>query len=327
MLRSRVATALTLIFAPALLVVTASYGVADDYPSRPLRIFQGFAPGGNADIISRVIGEELQKSLGQSIIYESRPGAGGNLATETVARAEPDGYTMVLLTTGHSISAALYKSLKFDPVNDFRFISTVSEIPFFFVTNAKSRFQTMAQLVEAARTKPDAVTFGTAGVGTGQHLTAETFASAVGVKMLHVPFRGDSAAVTALLSGDVDIIVAPGTAIFSNIEGGALRALGISSNQRWPQLGNVPTLAEAVAPGFELVGWSGVAMPRGVPQAVVDRINRDVTRIVALPAVSRKLQDMGNIARASTADDFTKRVASDIARWNGVIDKAGIQRQ
>lgn len=325
--RSLVATARTVIFVSALSLLSGSYGLADDYPSRPLRIFQGFAPGGNADIISRVIGEELQKSLGQSIIYESRPGAGGNLASETVARADPDGYTIVLLTTGHSISAALYKSLKFDPVNDFRFISTVSEIPFFFVTNAKSRFQTMAQFVEAARAKPDAVTFGTAGVGTGQHLTAETFAAAIGVKMLHVPFRGDSAAVTALLSGDVDIIVAPGTAIFSNIEGGALRALGVSSNQRWPQLANVPTLAEAVAPGFQLVGWSGVAVPRGVPQVIVDRLNREITRIVALPSVSRKLQDMGNIARASTPDDFTKRVTSDIARWNGVIDKAGIQRQ
>lgn len=314
----------------ALCLVLASAGLAaraDDYPSRPLRIFQGFAPGGNADIISRVIGEELQSGLKQSIIYESRPGAGGNLASETVVRSEPDGYTMVLLTTGHSISAALYKSLKFNPVADFQFISTVTEIPFFFVTNAKSRFGNLADLLQAARSRPNAVTFGTAGVGTGQHLTAETFSAVAGIKMLHVPFRGDSAAVTALLSNDIDIIVAPGTAIFSNIEGGAFRALAVSSAQRWPSLPNVPTIAETAAPGFELVGWSGIAMPRGVSQSIVARINQELVRIVALPSVAQKLQQMGNIARASTPEEFTRRVTTDITRWNEVIDKAGIERQ
>jgi tripartite-type tricarboxylate transporter receptor subunit TctC len=300
---------------------------AQDYPSRSVRFLQGFAPGGNADIISRVIGDELQSALGRTIIYESRAGAGGNLASEAVAKADPDGHTLVLLTTGHVISAALYKSLNFDPVNDFAFISTVTEIPFFFVTNAQSKFKTIADVVQAARAKPDNVTFGTAGLGTGQHLTGEVFASAIGAKMLHVPYRGDSGAVTALLSGDVDIIVAPGTAIFGNISAGTFRPLAVSSRERWAPLPDVPTIAESGSAGFEVVGWSGVATTARVPQPIVNRLSDELQRIVKLPNVDKRLRDMGNMPRASTPDEMTARVKADIARFNGVIDRAGIPRQ
>jgi len=305
----------------------ASRTLADEYPSRSIRFLQGFAPGGNADIISRIVGEELQQGLGQTIVYESRPGAAGNIASEAVVRSEPDGYTLLLLTTGHPISAALYKSLKFDPVKDFTFISTVTRVPYFFVVNANSRFATMVELVKEARTKPQAVTFGTAGVGTGQHLTGELTASAVGAKMLHVPFRGDSGAVTALLSESVDLVIAPGTAIFGNLAAGKFRALGVSGRQRWQPLPDVPTIAETVAPGFEVMGWIGVATVRGVPKPIVDRLNAQVRRIVALPTVQKKLLDIGNIPQSSTSEEFTTLVAADIARFGGVIEKAGIPRQ
>lgn len=300
---------------------------AADYPTKPVRFLQGFAPGGNADIISRIIGEELQPALGQPIVYESRGGAGGNLASEAVATAEPDGYSLVLLTTGHTIGGALYKSLKFDPVKDFSFISTTTEIPFFFVVNAKSRFQTIQEVVTAAKAKPDAVTFGTAGVGTGQHLTGELFASSVGAKLLHVPFRGDSAAVTALLSNDIDFIVAPGTAIFGNIAGGTFRALAISSKERWPAQPNVPTLAETVTKEVDVPAFSGVATTKGVSAEIVQKLNKEIRRIVALPSVVKKLNDIGNVPKSSTPEEMTRLVSSQIARWNGVIDKAGIPRQ
>jgi len=244
-----------------------------------------------------------------------------------VAKADPDGHTLVLLTTGHVISAALYKSLNFDPVNDFAFISTVTEIPFFFVTNAQSKFKTIADVVQAARAKPDNVTFGTAGLGTGQHLTGEVFASAIGAKMLHVPYRGDSGAVTALLSGDADIIVAPGTAIFGNISAGTFRPLAVSSRERWAPLPDVPTIAESGSAGFEVVGWSGVATTARVPQPIVNHLSDELQRIVKLPNVEKRLRDMGNMPRASTPDEMTARVKADIARFNGVIDRAGIPRQ
>src|SRR5262249_14132947 len=177
---------------------------ADDYPTRSIRFLQGFASGGNADTISRVLGEELSKALGQPVVPEARAGAGGNLATDVTAKAPPDGYTIVLLTTGHVISAALYKSLPFDPNNDLQYISTVSDFPFFFVVKADSKYKSMADIAVAAKVRSGAVSYGSAGVGTGQHLTGELFSSSVAAKLIHVPFRGDSAALTGLLSGDID---------------------------------------------------------------------------------------------------------------------------
>jgi tripartite-type tricarboxylate transporter receptor subunit TctC len=300
---------------------------ADDYPSRPIRFLQGFAPGGNADVVTRVLGEELAKGLGQPVVSESRPGAGGNLASAEAAKAAPDGHTIVLLTTAHVISAALYKSLAFDPVADFAFISTVAEFPFFFVVNAKSKFKTVADLASAARAAPSAVTFATAGLGTGQHMAGELFAATIGAKMLHVPHRGDSAAVTALLSGAVDVVIAPGTAILSHIEAGTFRALAISGHRRWPKLPDVPTVAETVAPGYGVMAWMGVATARGVPRPIVERLNAEVRRAIASPHADQRLRDLGAFPAASTPEAVTELTKAEIARWNQVIDAAGIARQ
>ncbi len=300
---------------------------AEDYPSRPIRFLQGFAPGGNADVISRVLGEELSKALGQPVVPEARAGAGGNLATDAAVKAPPDGYTIVLLTTGHVISAALYKSLPFDPVGDLQYISTVSDFPFFFVVKADAQYRSMADIVAAAKAKEGAVSFGSAGVGTGQHLTGELFAASVGARMLHVPFRGDSAALTALLSGAVDFIIAPATAVSGNIAGGTLRALAVSGATRWDQLPDVPTVAETVAPGFEVLAWTGVATAKGVPRPIVDRLNAEFRKILAMPHVKKRLAELGSTARASSPEEMTARVSSQIARWRTVIDTAGIPRQ
>jgi tripartite-type tricarboxylate transporter receptor subunit TctC len=309
--------------------LTVSIGQAgsEDYPTRSIRFLQGFAPGGNADVISRVLGEELSKSLGQPVVPESRAGAGGNLATDVAAKAAPDGYTIVLLTTGHVISAALYKSLPFDPNNDLQYISTVSDFPFFFVVKADSKYKSMADIVAAAKVRDGAMNYGSAGVGTGQHLTGELFSTSVVAKMTHVPFRGDSAALTSLLSGDIDFIIAPATAVSGNIAAGALRALGTSGPARWDQLPDVPTIAETVAPGFEVLAWTGVATTRGVPRPIVDRLNAEFRKILAMPHVKKRLAELGSIARASSPEEMTERVRTQIARWNNVIDTAGISRQ
>jgi tripartite-type tricarboxylate transporter receptor subunit TctC len=308
-------------------LLAASPLAAQDYPTRPIRFLQGFAPGGNADVVSRVLGEELAKSLGQPVVPEARPGAGGNLASAEAAKAPPDGHTIVLLTTAHVISAALYKSLAFDPVADFTFISTVADFPFFFVVNARSRFKTIEELVSGARAAPSAVTFATAGLGTGQHMAGELFGITIGAKMLHVPHRGDSAAVTALLSGDVDVVIAPGTAILSHIEGGTFRALAISTGRRWPNLPDVPTVAETVAPGYGVMAWMSVAAPRGVPRPIVERLNTETRRAIASSSVDRRLRDLGAFPAASTPEAVTELTKAEIARWNRVIDTAGIARQ
>jgi tripartite-type tricarboxylate transporter receptor subunit TctC len=309
------------------LAVRASPARAEDYPSRPIRFLQGFVPGGNADVLSRVLGEKLSEALGQPVVPEARPGAGGNLATDIVAKAPPDGYTIVLLTTGHVISSALYKSLPFDANTDLQYISTVSDFPFLFVVRADSKYNSMADIVTAAKAKDGAVSFGSAGVGTGQHLTGELFASSVGVKLTHVPYRGDSGAVTGALSGDVDFSIAPATAVSGNIAAGALRALGTSGAARWDQLPDVPTIAETVAPAFEVLAWTGVATTKGVPRPVVDRLNAELRKILAMPQVKKRLAELGSTARSSSPEEMTERVRVQIARWNKVIDAAGIQRQ
>lgn len=298
---------------------------AQDYPNRPIRFLQGFAPGGNADVIARVLGDDMSKALGQPVVAEARAGAGGNLASEQVARAAADGYTMVLLTTAHVISPALNKSLSFDPVKDFEFVSTVTDFPFFFVVHADSPHKTIADLVAAAKAKPGSVTIGTAGVGTGQHMCTELFASFTNTKFVHVPFRGDAAAVTALLGNSVDAIVAPGTAILGNIEGGKFRALAISGNERWGPLPQVPTVAETVAPGFEMMAWIGVATTKGVPAPVVARLNKAVRDAVAAPAVDKRLRELGGVPKSSTPQEMADKVAFQVQRWKEVAQKAGIE--
>jgi tripartite-type tricarboxylate transporter receptor subunit TctC len=319
-----------LIIAAILLAgVAAAIGTAaaEQYPTRPIRFIQGFAPGGNADVITRVLGAEMAKSLGQPVIPEARVGAGGNIAAQQVARAEPDGYTLLLVTTAHLVSPALYKALGYDPINDFAFISSVTNVPFFIVCRSDSSYRSIADLVAAAKAKPGSVTVGTAGIGTGQHMGLELFASKTGIKVLHVPFRGDAGAVTGLLEKSVDAIVTPGTAVFGNIEGGNFRALAIMGPQRWPSLNDVPTVAETVAPGFEMLAWIGVGTTHGVAPAIIERLNRAIREAVAQPNVAERLRSLGGFPESSTPDDATERVKREIPMWETLAQKAGIPKK
>jgi tripartite-type tricarboxylate transporter receptor subunit TctC len=301
--------------------------VAQDYPTRPIRFLQGFAPGGNADTISRVLAEEMSKTFKTGFVNEAKAGAGGNLASDAVAKADPDGYSIVLFTTGHVISPALNKSLGFDPVEDFSFVSTVSEFPFFVVVGADSRFKSIADLVKEAREKPGSLTVGTAGVGTGQHMCSELLAVSLKSKFVHVPYRGDAGAVTALLAGNVDFIIAPGTAIFGQIEAGKFRALAVSGKERWASLPNVPTIAESGAPGFEVLAWTGVATTKGVAKPIVDKLNAEVRRAIAVPAVADKLKGLGSVPVSSTPAEVTEKVRSQVKLWKEVAETAGLQKQ
>ena len=309
------------------LALGVQMAAAQEYPNRPIHFMQGFAPGGNADVITRVLGDAMSRDMGQPVISELRTGAGGNLASAMTAKASADGYTIVLLTTAHVISPAIYNSLGFDPVNDFEFISTVSDFPFFIVTSANSPYKNIGDLVAAARAKPGGLTVGTAGVGTGQHMCEELFATSIGTKFIHVPFRGDLAAVAALLGDNVDFIVAPGTAIFANIEAGKFKALAVSGSQRWPSLPQVPTIAETVAPGFEVMAWVGVATTRGVPAPIIDRLNKELRQALASPTVKARLNGLGGIPHASSPAEMTERVKSEITRWIEVATKAGIEKR
>ncbi|QCK88415.1 tripartite tricarboxylate transporter substrate binding protein [Phreatobacter aquaticus] len=309
------------------LCALASPVAANDFPNRPIRVLHGFAAGGNADIVARIMAEEMRKILGQSLIVEPRPGAGGNIASQATARADADGYTIVLLTTAHAISPALIRAQNFDPVADFQFLSMVTDFPFFIVVNEASRFRTIQDLVAEARAKPGTLTAGTAGVGTGHHMGLELMSSTLGVKFVHVPYRGDSGAITGVLGSSVDFIIAPGAAVLSSIEDGKLRALAVTGPRRWATTPAVPTLSESVSPGLEMMAWIGFAAPQNIPRPVLDRLNAAIRQAVDSTEVRARLASLGGYPSASTPEEMTRKVTAQIALWKDVAAKAGMVAQ
>lgn len=310
----------------AMLVFAAS-AIAQDYPNRPIRIVQGFAPGGNADNIARVLGAEMSKGLGQPIVVEAKPGAGGNLAADAVAKAQPDGYTLLLAVGGHTVSGALYKSLSYRSVEDFEWISTATVFPFLLVVRSDAQLRNVADLVQAAKAKPDAVSFGSAGTGSTQHLTGELLGSVVGAKLLHIPYKGDAGSLTALLAGDINFVVAPATAALPHIKGGRMRPLAVTSATRWQGLPDTPTVQEGGVAGFDVGSWAGLATTAGVPRAIVMRLNAELQKALLVAEVRARLEAFGGEVRGSTPDEMRNRVTTEVARWTKVIREARIEQQ
>lgn len=300
---------------------------AQDYPSRPIRIIQGFAPGGNADSIARLLGQEMSRGLGQPVIVETKAGAGGNIAAEAVARAQADGYTLLLAVGGHTVSGALYQTLGYKSVEGFEWISTATVFPFVLSVRSDSPQQTVADLLTLARGKPDGVSYGSAGVGSTQHLTGALLASMSATQLLHVPYKGDAAALAALLAGDVNFVVAPGTATLPHVRGGRLKAIAVSGATRWPGLPEVPTVQEAGVQGFDVSSWAGLATTAGTPRAIVDRLHVEMNKALQVPEIRARLESFGGEVRGSTPEEMRVRVASEVQRWAKVIAEARIPRQ
>lgn len=300
---------------------------AQDYPSRPIRIIQGFAPGGNADSIARLLGQEMSRGLGQPVIVETKAGAGGNIAAEAVARAQADGYTLLLAVGGHTVSGALYQTLGYKSVEGFEWISTATVFPFVLSVRSDSPQQTVADLLTLARGKPDGVSYGSAGVGSTQHLTGALLASMSATQLLHVPYKGDAAALAALLAGDVNFVVAPGTATLPHVRGGRLKAIAVSGATRWPGLPEVPTVQETGVQGFDVSSWAGLATTAGTPRAIVDRLHVEMNKALQVPEIRARLESFGGEVRGSTPEEMRVRVASEVQRWAKVIAEARIPRQ
>jgi tripartite-type tricarboxylate transporter receptor subunit TctC len=315
-----------LIFVAAALI--SAPAAAQDYPQRPIRLLQGFPPGGNADIVARILGQEMAKTLGQPIVVEARPGAGGNIAADAVARAAPDGYTLLLVTGGHAVAGAAYKSLPYQTVESFEMISTATFFPFVVAVRAEAAApQTFGELLARARVRPEAVSYGAAGPGVTQHLTGELLASMAGVKLLYVPYKGDAGAVTGLLGGEMNFIIAPATAVLPHAKSGKFRVLAATGPNRWPGLPDVPTVAEAGVAGFDVRSWIGLATTAGTPRPIVQRLNAEMQRALAVPEVRARLEDIGGEVRGGTSEEMRALVASDLARWKRVIAASAIQPQ
>ncbi len=300
---------------------------AQAYPERAIRLLQGFAPGGNADAIARAVGIEMGRTMGQPFVVEAQTGAGGTIAATTVARAKPDGYTLLLATGGHAVAGALYHALPYKTVADFDMVSTITYFPFLIAVNANAKFQNFAEVLAAARAAPGSIAYGTAGIGSTHHLAGELLARMSGVPLLHVPYRGDAASLTALLAGDVPIVIIPPTAVMSNVQAGKVRIVAATGAQRWPGLPAVPTVAEQGVPGYDVSSWAGLMAPAGTPRPVIDRLNAETQRALQVPAVRTRLEDMGGEARGSTPEEMKAMVARELDKWTQVVADAKIPRQ
>ncbi len=299
---------------------------AQTWPQRPIKVLQGFAAGGNADAIARLVSTEMARNLGQSMVVEAMAGAGGTLASAAVARAAPDGHTLLLATGGHAVAGALYEKLPYQTVDSFQMVSTITFFPFLLVTQPDTNMRSIPDLVTAAKAAAGGLAYGTAGVGSTHHLIGELLARQTAAPLLHVPFRGDSASITALLGGEVPFIVAPPTAVLGQLKAGKLRALAVTGSQRLHGMPDVPTVAEQGVPGFDVRSWAGWMLPAATPQPIVQVLHDETQKALQLPTVKARLEEMGGEARGSTPQEMTAMVAAEVQKWSRVVADAKIPR-
>ncbi len=309
------------------LAAAASLASAQAYPARPVKIVVPFAAGGVADITARVLAQKMSETLGQQAIVENRPSAGGILASEAVAKAEPDGYTLLFITNGNAVSASLFKSLPYDTVNDFAPVSTVGFFDLAMVVNSDSKINSVTELLAFAKLNPNKLNIGTINIGSTQNLAAELFKSMSGIDAQVVPFKATPAVITALRGNDVQVafeILAP---MLPQIKAGALKPLAVASSRRSALLPNVPTINESGVPGYQASSWNGVAAPAKTPKAVIERLNKEINAAVGDADVKQRLQNLGVDARAGTPEALKELLVAEIAKWGAVIERAKIERQ
>jgi len=315
----------------AALCVTLSVGgaaaLAQGYPSKPVRIVVPFGPGGVGDISARVLAQKLSESLRQQVLVENRPSAGGIVASESVAKADPDGHTLLLLTNGQAVSASLFKSLPYDAVKDFAPVSTLGLFDMVVLVNSEWKIGSVGELIGAAKVRPGQLNIATINPGGTQHLAAELFKSMAGIDVQTVPFKGTPAVLTALRGNEVQAafeFIAPALA---QIKAGTLKPLAVTSKRRFSGLPDVPTVAESGVAGYEASAWNGIAAPAKTPRAIVERLNKEVNAALASPEVRQRLHGLGVEAQGSTPGEFREFLVAEIAKWKDVIERAKIPRQ
>ena len=298
-----------------------------DYPSRPVRLLVPFGPGGVGDITARVVAQKIGASLGQQIVVDNRPGAGGIVASEIVAKAAPDGYTLLLLNNAHAVSMSLFKSLPYDTLRDFAPVSSISTFSAVLLVNPDSPIKSVKDLISTAKASPGKLNVGTIQIGATQHLSSELFKSMAGLDWVHVPYTNTGLLLTGLRGNGIQVafeFIAP---VVGMVKAGQFRALAVSTRTRFSGLPDVPTVHEAGVPGYEVMSWNGVAAPAGTPKAVINRLNRAVTEALAMPDVKQRFQELAVDARPDTPEGFRKLVASEIVKWGKVIEQAKIPKQ
>ncbi len=313
--------------AAVLLAAGSLQALAQEYPSKPVHVIITFPAGTATDIVGRVVAQKLSEFWGQPVVVENRGGAGGSIGTAIVAKAAPDGYTLLINSSAHAVNPAINAKLPYDTLKDFVEIASLAGQPNVLVVPPGSPIKSVADLITSAKTKPGAINFASAGVGSGTHLNLEKFKLATGVDVTHIPYKGSPEVFGDLLTGRVDYYFAPISAAMSAMRSGKLRPLAVSTAKRSSQLPDVPTVAESGAPGFEFTLWFGLWAPAGTPANVVEKINRDVNRALADSGVSGQLAKLGNDTMSMSPGEFSKFVRREMDDYAKVIRAAGIKPQ
>jgi tripartite-type tricarboxylate transporter receptor subunit TctC len=312
----------------AVLCAQAGFAAAQSYPSRPVRLVVGFAPGGSTDVTARIVAERLSTAFGQQVIVDNRAGAGGNIGADIVAKSNPDGYTVLLATTGvMAFNDYLYTKLPYDPLKDFAPVTQIGSLPLIIVVPTSLPAKSVKELVALAKAAPGKYSFGSSGVGGATHVTAELFKALAAIDIVHVPYKGSGQMMTDLVGGQVQIAFDQISSSIGFVKTGKLRALGITTAKRSELLPDLPTIAEGGVPGYEATSWNGLAVRAGTPRAIVDRLQQETRKQIFEPAVKPKLFELGIEPIGSTPEQFAAMIKSERAKWIPLFRKIGIQPQ
>jgi len=309
------------------LSATASIGSASaqDYPTRPVKWVVGYPPGGATDIIARLLGQRLSERLGQQFVIENKPGAGNNIATESVINAEPDGYTLLFVNPASYINATLYANLKFNVIRDIAPIAAFNRVPNVMTVNNNVPAKTVAEFIAYVKANPGKVNLASSGNGTSVHLSGEMFMAMAGVKMQHVPYRGAAPAITDLLGGQVQLIFDNMPSILQHVRAGSVRALAVTGTARSPLLPDVPVLADTI-PGYEASALFGMGAPKNTPKAVIEKLNKEINAVLAEPAIKARLLDLGGEPLIGTPEAFGAMIVAETDKWQKVIEEAKVEK-
>lgn len=331
MIRSRVAVvpkrrrlALAVLATGALALAPLAAQAQGAFPSKALTIVVPFSAGGTTDILARVVGQYMSKDLGQPVIIDNRAGAGGNIGAQLVARAAPDGYTLLMGTVGtHAINQSLYKKMPFDPIKDFAPVTRVALVPNLLVANPSQPFKTVKELIAYAKANPGKVSFASSGSGTSIHLSGEMFQQMAGVEMQHVPYKGSAPALTDLLGGQTAIMFDNMPSVISHVRAGKLRPIAVTTPTRSPALPDVPTIAESGVPGYSATSWFGILAPAATPAPVIARLNASILKALADPEVKKKLAEQGAEPHGEKPEQFAEFIRSETAKWGQTVKVSG----
>lgn len=312
-------------FFVVMVAACCSVASAQEYPSKPIRMVVGFAPGGAPDIIGRLVGQKLNEDLGQPVIVDNRPGATGNIGAEIVAKAAADGYTVLMATLSLAISPSFYRSLPFDPVKSFAPVGMVASVPLLLVVHPSLPARSVKELVALAKSQPGKFNYASVGNGSPQHLSAELFKSVAGVNIVHVPYKGGGPATAAVLTGEAHLFFAGMPPALPHVKAGRLRGLAVSTAKRSPSAPDVPTVSEAGLPGFDADNWNALLAPHGTPPRIIGRLNQELDKILKLSDLRSQLIRTGAEAAHSTPPELAARIKAETVKWSSVARSAGVK--